>query len=96
MVDDQQRHALVRLAREAVSNGIRHGKAERIRVEVGRDADRRRLVVVDDGTGFDPESTDRHSLGFGLRSMRERAAALPGRFSLDSCPGKGTKVKVTW
>jgi signal transduction histidine kinase len=93
VVDRAQRHALVRIAREAVLNAVRHGKVDRVRVELGRDADGSRLVVCDDGPGFDPAA--RHA-GFGLVSMRERAEALPGTFAIESRPGWGTKVTITW
>ena len=56
--DPAQRHALVRITREAVSNGIRHGRAERVRVVLTRDSDTNRLVVHDDGKGFDEETAN--------------------------------------
>jgi signal transduction histidine kinase len=89
------RHALVRITREAVSNAIRHGKAERVRVRLERDPGGGRLVVEDDGCGFTPGAADASS-GYGLISMRERAVALPGAFELVSAEGRGTTVEVTW
>jgi signal transduction histidine kinase len=93
VVDRPQRHALVRIAREAVLNAVRHGKVERVRIELGRDAEGSHLVVSDEGPGFDAAS--RHP-GFGLISMRERAEALPGTLTIDSRPGGGTKVQIRW
>ncbi|MFD7156217.1 sensor histidine kinase [Kribbella sp. NPDC059898] len=92
-VDRPQRHALVRIAREAVLNAVRHAKADRVRVELSQDGDGSRLRITDDGPGFDPDG--RHS-GFGLISMRERAEALPGTFVLTTRPGEGTTVVVRW
>lgn len=94
--DEEQRHALIRIAREAVSNAIRHGSAGCVRVRLLADAGERRLVVEDDGHGFDPAAVAERSTGFGLTSMRERARALPGRLQIDSAPGEGTRVWVTW
>lgn len=94
--DAEQRHALVRIAREAVSNAIRHGGAERVHLRLSRDGDARRLVVHDDGEGFDPVEVTAAAPGFGLTSMRERALALPGSFDLRSAHGEGTKVEVAW
>ena len=52
-------------------------------------------MVEDDGGGFAaallPEST-----GYGMTSMRERAEGLPGTFRVDTTPGRGTIVEVTW
>ena len=90
-----QRHALVRITREAVSNAIRHGEAHAVCVRLERDVEGCRLVVQDDGRGFDPAQA-RRSTGFGLTSMRERAAALPGSFDLASEAGRGTSVTVSW
>ena len=91
----EQGHALVRITREAVSNAIRHGRAGTIGVLLERDGKCRRLVVQDDGRGFDPERLDGRA-GFGLTSMRERAGNLPGSFEVSSTPGGGTTVVVTW
>jgi signal transduction histidine kinase len=54
-----------------------------------------RLEVRDDGRGFDTTSTAaRHTEGFGLVSMRERAQAVGGSFEVRSRPGSGTVVEV--
>lgn len=93
-VRHSQRHALVRITLEAVSNAIRHGHAENVRIRLTRDGQQHRLVVQDDGVGFDPAATA--GTGYGLTSMRERAQALPGTFDVESAPGRGTAVTVTW
>jgi signal transduction histidine kinase len=93
--EPEQRHALVRITREAVSNAIRHGSAGSIRIRLEHDQHARRLVVQDDGMGFDP-ADDTGVVGYGLISMRERALGLPGAFDLRSKPGEGTTVGVSW
>jgi signal transduction histidine kinase len=91
----EQRHALVRITREAISNAVRHGQASSVRVRLRQEDDSCRLVVQDDGLGFD--LADAHAGGgYGLVSMRDRAAALSGTFGIDSRPGRGTTVEVTW
>jgi len=94
--DDEQRHALIRITREAVSNAIRHGRADRVQLRLDRHGQRRRLLVQDDGEGFDPVSVRQHAGGYGLTSMEERASSVRGAFSIDSTPGHGTTVAVTW
>lgn len=91
-----QRHALVRITREAVSNALRHGKAGRVRLRLLGEAGRRVLLLEDDGAGFDVEAVPLHSTGYGLISMRERALGLPGVLTIDSAPGEGTVVGVAW
>lgn len=82
---------IVRIAREAVANACRHGAAQHVEVRLDDDGPMRRLVVSDDGTGFDVSA--RHA-GFGLRSMAERAEGLGGTFVVRSSP-EGTTVEVT-
>jgi signal transduction histidine kinase len=94
--DHDQRHALIRITREAVSNAIRHGRADRVRLRLEGGEQGRRLVVQDEGRGFDPTTVRRNTTGYGLTSMEERASALRGSFNIDSTPGEGTTVAVTW
>lgn len=93
--DAEQLHALVRITREAVSNAIRHGGARVVRLRLLREDGGRRLVVEDDGSGFDVEAASNGS-GYGITSMRERAVALPGTFEITSAAGRGATVTVTW
>jgi signal transduction histidine kinase len=86
------RDALIRIAREAVGNAVRHGGATEVRL--GLSGDPAVLTVGDDGKGFDPTSP-RSPQSFGLQSMRERAESLGGDFELESSPGHGTTVRVT-
>jgi signal transduction histidine kinase len=90
----EQGHDLVRITREAVSNAIRHGRARNIGIGLLRDQGSRRLVVHDDGRGFDPDASE--STGYGMTSMRERAENLPGTLQVSSAPGRGTTVVVEW
>jgi signal transduction histidine kinase len=84
--------ALYRAAQEAITNARRHGLADHVRMSVTfRPADTR-LVVSDDGRGFDPAAS---AAGFGLVGLRERAALLGGTVTVDSTPGAGTRIAVT-
>jgi signal transduction histidine kinase len=53
-----------------------------------------RLVVSDDGVGFDPAAVRDQRGRFGLGNMAERARALGAHFELSSEPGRGTRVEV--
>ncbi len=92
----EQRHALVRITREAVSNAIRHGGAQRLTLRLSQRDGRRYLSVEDDGHGFDVAATAETSTGYGLTSMRERARGLPGSLQIRSSPGAGSVVTVAW
>ena len=86
-------HALLQIAREALSNTIRHSQATRARVSLEADGGEARLIVADDGRGFDPAR--RPDPGhFGLANLRDRAAAAGGLIELESEVGKGTRIIV--
>lgn len=83
---------LHRAAQEAVTNARRHGHATAVRVAVTFGATGTRMVVTDDGRGFDLTAC---RTGFGLLGLRERAALVGGECTVDSRPGAGTSVTVT-
>jgi signal transduction histidine kinase len=89
---DAQAVALAQLARSALGNALRHAEAAHIAVRLTADEEGVTLVVEDDGKGF--AVADRAGAGEGLRSMRQRAAAVGGEFVLETQPGRGTRVAV--
>lgn len=84
--------ALFRIAQEAVSNALKHGRAENVKIRLSRQQEQVVLTIQDDGQGFNPQT---ESQGLGLLSMRERAQLAQGRLSLHSAPGQGTRVEVS-
>ena len=90
-VSPDEREALIRIVREAITNAGRHGGAENVSVELSN-GNGTLLRIADDGTGFDTRHT--RVGGFGLVSMRERTEALGGRFKLSSDAGEGTRIEV--
>jgi signal transduction histidine kinase len=84
---------LLRIVREAITNAASHGASERVRVSLER-AEQLRLVIEDDGCGFDPGHE--RAGGFGLQSMRERAASVGAELSVESAPEHGTRVAVAF
>jgi signal transduction histidine kinase len=86
-----------RVAQEALTNVVRHAKAKRVRVELGREDGELRLVVRDDGTGFEVAAANRRvarGASLGLLGMQERVQLVGGRLELKSAPGAGTEVRV--
>jgi signal transduction histidine kinase len=94
--DPDQKQALMRIVREAVSNAARHGDAKQVFVRLDRGESGFVLRIEDDGRGFDVGSTRGQATGYGLVSMTERAALLPGRLGIASAPSTGTVVTVQW
>jgi signal transduction histidine kinase len=79
------------VAREAVSNAIKHAEASAITISLERTADGARLSVSDDGRGFDVEEGEPEG-HYGLTMMRERAQVSGGTFTIRSAVGEGTTV----
>jgi signal transduction histidine kinase/ligand-binding sensor domain-containing protein len=87
---------LLRMAQETLANAVKHARARYIRVRLCYDKTAVRLVVSDDGRGFDPGAVVAAQAGhFGLVGLRERATRLGATLNLDSRPGRGTTVEVT-
>jgi signal transduction histidine kinase len=86
---------LYQVAREALTNSVRHASARTVWLTLRRRANGEgcELIVEDDGCGFDlgARDTDRH---FGLELMKERAASISAHLELRSSPGAGTVVEL--
>jgi len=83
--------AMYRIVQEALTNAVRHGGAKRALIEIRELPDGVRLLVRDDGCGFDAAA---ELAGFGLLGMRERADLLGGELLIESAPGGGTTVSA--
>jgi len=83
-----------RVTQEALSNVVKHAEARSAHVEVVGGAGETRLIVNDDGRGFDPQAvpTDR----LGIVTMRERAESIGARLEIASEADRGTVVTLTW
>lgn len=86
----QVEDGLYRIGQEALNNALKHARASSVVVRLCRGPRNVVLEVVDDGVGFEPAAPS----GFGLRGMEERAARLRGTLTIDSAPGRGTRVRV--
>jgi PAS domain S-box-containing protein len=88
---------LFQVARELLTNVVKHAGAASFRVETGQTRGFAFLAVADDGKGFAPREAGAEPSrkgGFGLFSIRERMTHLGGRMSVESAPGDGTRVLV--
>jgi len=89
---EQSTHLLA-IAKEALSNSIRHTKAARRVVTLRRLRKTICLEIADNGRGFSVRG--RRRLGMGLKNMRARARKLEGRITITSAPNKGTTVTLS-
>jgi signal transduction histidine kinase len=90
--------SILYIAREAMSNVIRHAGASKVMIHLARMEEKLMLTIRDNGRGFNPAATDAENSspaeGQGLRNMAERAQLLGGRLLVVSSPGHGTEVYV--
>jgi PAS domain S-box-containing protein len=89
----EQRTHVLAIAKEALSNSIRHTKADKRMVTLRRHGNKIRLEVIDNGHGF--SLAQRRAQGMGLQNMRARARKLRGRIAITSVLTQGTTVTLT-
>jgi signal transduction histidine kinase len=83
-----------RIVQEALTNALKHAKAKNIIVKGNINTQNKyELSIEDDGRGFQPELTKK---GYGLKNISKRMNELGGTLDIDSKPGIGTTIKVTW
>ena len=89
-------HALFRITQEALTNVAKHAQANAVTLTIDTDNGIVRLVIADDGLGFEP--ADQHKAPsrqtWGLLMMAERAEAVGGHCRIESSPGQGTQIIV--
>jgi signal transduction histidine kinase len=84
-----------RVTQEAAENIFRHAEASLASLNLAWEGRKLRLVLKDDGRGFDPhEKAALHQ--FGLRGLRERATAIAAELEIQSQPGEGTEIVLEW
>jgi signal transduction histidine kinase len=86
---------LLGIGTEAMTNAVKHGRADAIHVELDFRSAEVALRIRDNGSGFDPRhQLDQPSGCFGLIGMRERAREVGGQIRIVSEPGRGTEISV--
>ena len=85
-------HTAFRIASEALSNAIRHADPERVEIRLSGDPSAWRLLVTDDGRGFDVDAMPNGD-HLGVAGMRERAELIGASLAITSADG-GTRVEL--
>jgi len=89
-LDSQAATQLLHIAREAMSNSLKHSQAETVMISLRENSGSIRLEIRDDGIGFDPKKPN--SNGQGLQNIFARAQTLQGKLMIISQPGAGARV----
>jgi len=90
-LDNGKAKHLYMIVQEAITNAVKHGKARNVNLELAAQNGSLRLVIRDDGIGFDPGCNP--DAGLGLRIMKYRARSIGGSINMRSQPGKGTEIE---
>lgn len=92
--DATLQHLLFRLTRELLFNVVKHAGVNEALLRLVEGEDRLRVVVEDEGEGFDPSQHRPEKEGVGLVSVRERIEMIGGNFDVDTTLGEGTRVTI--
>jgi two-component system sensor histidine kinase UhpB len=90
--------AAFRVVQEALTNVLRHARAQHIWLELNQANAGLELAIRDDGVGFDVTETLERTPGLGhlgLQGMKERIEILGGDLEIDSGPGRGTHIRIS-
>lgn len=88
----EKKHALYRIAQEALHNIVKHARATSVILRLTGTEDKVILEVRDDGKGFDPAGQFPGHLG--MRSMQERVTKVGGTLAIESTAGRGTCIRA--
>jgi signal transduction histidine kinase len=87
---------LLRIVQEALANIRKHAQARRVQVTLAGEPGGLVVQIEDDGRGFDVGAASQAAGHFGLKMMRERAAAIGASLSIESSPGAGCRLLLSF
>lgn len=83
---------LFRIVQEAISNALRHSRASKLEIKLLRRQNNVRLVIRDNGIGFNLENKNHAS--YGIVTMEERVNEIGGSFKIVTAPNQGTRIEI--
>ncbi len=94
---ERQRELLIyRIVQECLTNVIKHSEATKAKIFLSKIRGHIKIIIQDNGKGFDPENAIKvgNKGGLGFLGMRERLRLAHGKLNIESKPGKGSKISV--
>jgi signal transduction histidine kinase/ligand-binding sensor domain-containing protein len=96
VLTSRQKRNLTLIVKEAWHNIAKHAKATVVTLDI-QEVDRKLVItVVDNGVGFTSSTSDNGMGGYGLDNMQEKVTVIGGQLTIDSSPGQGTSLQITW
>lgn len=93
LLDDKLKTAIFRILQEQLNNVLKHAAASMVHVSLRQDPEFLTLQIADNGKGFD---TGKKRKGIGLNNIISRTEVFNGQVTIDSSPGKGCRMSVTF
>ncbi|WP_336515067.1 two-component regulator propeller domain-containing protein [Pollutibacter soli] len=90
----ESRREIFLIFKEALNNIVKYAQCNNVLFTLKKDGGDFVLTIKDDGKGFDAEARTPSTRGNGLKNMRKRTENLNGSISIDSEPGKGTRLRI--
>lgn len=94
LLADTCRSLLFMAVRESLVNVVKHAKAKNVSISIQRVGKTVRVIVQDNGVGFNSSQIEKQTNGFGLFSIRERLRYIGGHFHIESRCGHGTRISL--
>lgn len=85
---------LLRIVQEFMQNSLKHAECRHITVDFHNNEGGLTVTAADDGKGFGSDVYDKAEKGIGLENMKKRAELIGATYSIESNPGKGTRIQV--
>lgn len=98
-IQDPLKILIYRIAQEALTNVAKHSQADRVEISLKLVENKVDLVIKDNGKGFDiakAQAMDVQDRGLGLENIKERTIIFGGTLEIQTAPGKGTVIRVSW
>jgi signal transduction histidine kinase len=83
---------IFRICQELVQNALKHGKPDRLNLQITRHANELNIILEDNGQGFDKSSYS--SDGIGMANMKHQVSTMKGNLQVESTKGQGTTVII--
>ncbi len=93
LLNKAQKLTIFRIIQESLNNVINHASAKFVTIQISHQKGLAQLIVADDGIGFFQESVKK---GAGLKNITNRVYLIDGTFFIDSVPGKGCRIKISF
>lgn len=94
LLTDFQRHNMLQILRETLSNVAKHSGASAVDITISEKDKEIWLTVADNGCGFDISTADAEKTQFGLRNIEQRSRRINSRLQIKSKAGEGTTVSL--